>query len=810
MEEIDGLLKALSPNEKAALVSGNDFMNTNPVPRLGIEAIMMSDGPHGLRVQSEGRDNGVADSLPATCFPTAACTASSWNPENTFKMGQALAQEAKHYGVSVILGPGANIKRNPLAGRNFEYFSEDPLLSGKMAAAEIKGIEENGIAVSLKHFAANNSENFRFMGDSILDLRALKEIYLKSFEIAVKEGKPETVMCAYNKINGTYCCQNGFLLKDTLREEWGFEGLVMTDWGATHDRIAMIRNGLDLEMPGDTTICRKWILDALKDGSLKEEELDVSVARVLELVKKHGGREKIEADFEGHAKLAEEIALDSAVLLQNDGTLPLSKTERYLVVGELFEKMRYQGAGSSMINSYSLTSPKKAFDEARVDYLFLKGYKENRIEADSSMLEEVEKELPHFDTVLAFIGLTDYVESEGADRNDMKLPANQLALMEMLKKSGKKVVVILYGGAPVELPFKEQAAAILNMYLPGESGGEATRKLLFGEACPSGKLAETWPLSYDDVPYGKSFAKEEREIYKESIFVGYRYYQKARKNVAFPFGYGLSYTKFQYNDLSIKEKDEEIALRFSITNVGPVAGAEIAQVYASVPNSKLFREERALKGFAKVYLTPNERKEVEITVSKNDLRYFNIKENRFVLEGGEYRFLVSSSSEKTELEGNVEIVGEASALPYSSKINELYCLDPSVVSDEEFEEMSSLKIPPKRKKKPISLESRLTDLEDTFFGRILLRAMIGVAKKELRKAKKMEEGAEKDNKIKGALFLRRILESNSLISLSMSAGKSFPYNFALGFMDLSNGHIFKGIKDFCGKIKAPELPKNTK
>ena len=810
MEDAATLLKALSIEEKAALVSGNDFMNTNPVPRLGIPFIKTSDGPHGLRVQSEARDNGVTGSLPATCFPTASCSASSWNPDNAFKMGQAMAIEAKHYGISVILGPGANIKRNPLAGRNFEYFSEDPLLSGKMASGEIRGIESLGVAACLKHFACNNSENYRFMGDSVLDMRALKEIYLKSFEIAVKEGKPEAVMCAYNKINGEYCCQNEYLLTDTLREEWDFQGLVMTDWGASHDRIKMIKAGLDLEMPGDTAICRKWIVDALKDGSLKEEELDIPVARVLALTKKHQEQEKAQADFASHAKLAEEIALDSAVLLKNDSTLPLAKEGRYLVVGELFEKMRYQGSGSSLINPYALVTPKEAFDKAGVNYLYIKGYKENRVETDRALLEEVKKELANFDVVLAFIGLTDYVESEGADRENMSLPANQLALMETLAGAGKKVVAILFGGAPVELPFKDEAKAILNMYLPGESGGEAARKLLFGEACPSGKLAETWPISYKDVPYGESFGKEEREIYKESIFVGYRYYQKARKKVAFPFGYGLSYTKFEYSALTIEEKKEEIILRFKIRNVGPVRGGEIAEAYVSLPLAAFFREEKSLKGFKKVYLDPNESKEVEIAIRKDDLRYFDVKSKRFALEAGEYRFLVSSSAEKTELEGGLTIEGEDLASPYQRKISGLYNADPGKISDSEFAEMSSLILPPKRKAKPITLESRLSDLGHTFMGKILLGAMVGVAKKELRKAKRMEEGPEKDNKIKGALFLRRIMESNSLVTLSMSAGESFPYNFACGFMDLANGHIIKGIRDFCGKIKAPDLPKNQK
>lgn len=359
--DIQRLLRELTVEEKAALVAGVDFMYTNPVPRLSIPSVRMSDGPHGLRVQSEGGDNGVAGSEPATCFPTAVATASSWNPENTYKMGVAIGEECAHYGVNVLLGPGTNIKRNPLAGRNFEYFSEDPLLAGKMAAAEVKGVQENGTGVSVKHFALNNSENYRFMGDSVCDMRTIRELYLKPFEIIVKESKPQTLMCAYNKINGTYCCQNKWLLTDVLRKEWGFDGLVMTDWGATHDRLEMIRAGLDLEMPGDTNICRKWIIDGVADGTLKTEDLDKAVENVLRLVEKHENNKKREADFAAHNALAAEIAADCAVLLKNDGVLPLAKDGSYLVAGELFEKPRYQGSGSSMINPTFLSTPKTAF-----------------------------------------------------------------------------------------------------------------------------------------------------------------------------------------------------------------------------------------------------------------------------------------------------------------------------------------------------------------------------------------------------------------------------------------------------------------
>lgn len=365
---IENIISQLTLREKAALVAGTDFMYTNPVPRLNIPSVRMSDGPHGLRVQNNSGDNGVTGSDPATCFPTAATTASSWNPENTYLMGKAIGKEARHYGVHVLLGPGTNIKRNPLAGRNFEYLSEDPYLAGRMATAEVLGVQSEGVGVSVKHFALNNSENYRFMGDSVCDMRAIREIYLKPFEMIVKGASPETLMCAYNKINGEYCSQNEWLLTDVLRKEWGFSGLVMTDWGATHDRLKMLRSGLDLEMPGDTPICRKWIIDGVNSGELDISVLDEAVKNVLTLVQKHENDKIEKADFASHHELAKQIAIDSAVLLKNDGMLPLDKNGEYLVVGELFERTRYQGSGSSMINPAFLSTPKSAFDDAEVKY----------------------------------------------------------------------------------------------------------------------------------------------------------------------------------------------------------------------------------------------------------------------------------------------------------------------------------------------------------------------------------------------------------------------------------------------------------
>ncbi|MDE6585389.1 MAG: glycoside hydrolase family 3 C-terminal domain-containing protein [Clostridia bacterium] len=809
--DICGLIKNLTLEEKAALVSGTDFMFTNPVPRLGIPSVRMSDGPHGLRVQKEGGDNGVNGSSPATAFPTAVTTASGWNIENTYKMGEAIAEEMLHYGIDVLLGPGACIKRNPLCGRNFEYFSEDPYLAGKLAAAEVNGVQSKGVGVSVKHFALNNAENFRFMGDSVCDMRAIREIYLKVFEIIVKESKPHTMMCAYNKINGEYCSENKWLLTDVLRGDWGFDGVVMTDWGATHDRVKGVAAGLDLEMPGDTAICRKWIIDNVKNGTLKIEDLDKAVKNILRLVERYQNNPKgVNADFEAHNTLAAEIAEDCAVLLKNDGALPLSNDGKLYIVGDLFDKMRYQGAGSSMINPTFLTTPKTAFDKQNVDYKFCRGYAENALEPNEKLIAEAVANAEDYEKVVVFAGLTDYVESEGCDRENMRLPENQLAVIDALINAGKKLIVVLYGGSPVELPFADKVCAILNMYLPGQNGGMATYNLLFGAKSPCGKLAETWVKEYADIPFGGTYSKGINEIYKESVFVGYRYYLTADKQVRYPFGFGLSYTTFDYSNMQVEETDGEYRVSCEVVNNGKYDGAEIVQLYVKAPRG-VFKPIKELKGFAKVYLKAGESKKVEITVKKEDLRYWNVAENKWVTEGGKYELQLCSDCQTVKLAKVVHISGDNVEFPYTEEVNAIYTATAlNEMSDSLFEQMSGLKIPAVPNAKPINLENRFTDLRQTFFGKIIFSAVIGMAKRDLKKAKKLPEGAERDNKIKGAIFLKRILESNSLMTMTMCAGKRCPYNFAQGLMYLANGHLFKGIKCFCKKIKAPKLPKDKK
>ena len=807
MDNIELLLKQLTLEEKVALVAGHNTMFTNAVPRLNIPSIRMSDGPHGLRVEDEG-DSGAVGSLPATAFPTASCSANTFNPELLRKMGNAMAEEAQYYGINIILGPGVNIKRNPLCGRNFEYFSEDPLFAGRMGANVVLGIQEKGVGVSLKHFAGNNSENFRFLGNSVIDQRALREIYLRQFEYIVKTAKPETLMGAYNKINGVHCSENNWLLNEVLRKEWGFDGLVMSDWGTTHDRILGVKSGLDLEMPGDTPICRKWLFDAVNNGELSMDELDIAVRRVLALVEKHINDKKSDSvDWDAHHELAKDIAVEGAVLLKKDGNLPLNKDESLLVVGEMFEHMRYQGAGSSLITPSKHSSIKEVFDENNITYKYLKGYKVNKNTIEESLINEVLTASKDYDKVVLFVGLTDDSESEGGDRENMSLPQNQLALVNALVKENKKLVVVLFGGSPIELPFYENTNSILNMYLSGQNGSQAAYELLFGLKNPSGRLSETWPISYQDVPFGEEYAKTAQDVYKESIYVGYRYYLTANKEVRFPFGYGLSYTTFEYKNLKVEQKASELIVTLDVTNTGKVEGSEVVQIYVSSPRENVHKPIRELKGFSKVQLKTGETKTVAIAINKDELRFWDINENRFVLEDGEYNIQVGKNSRDVVLSEKVIIKGEKVAKTLQK---EYELLNFAELSNDKYERIWGYKIPALPPKKPITIESRMSDLQYTFMGRILRNAVLGVPRKDLKKAKKLPEGTERDNRIKGAQAIEKMLDTGSLLTLSMASGGKFSYGLAVGFKEMSNGHLIRGIKNMAKKIKAPALPIDTK
>ncbi len=785
-------VKAVTNEEKALLVQGTNFMYTRKIGE--IKSVAMADGPHGVRKQIGGGDNGVAQSEPATAFPTAACIASSWNTENAYLMGETAGKECRYYGVNVLLGPGVNVKRSPLCGRNFEYYSEDPLLSGKMGAAFIRGVEKNGVSACVKHFAANNQENFRFTGSSWVDERALREIYLKPFEIAVKEGRPGAVMTAYNRINGVYASENTRFINDILRKEWNFDGIVMSDWGGTDDRVAGIHAGEDLEMPGDTAINIKRVKDALDGGTLKDNEIDACVARIEKFSAKYAKEACAEYTLD-HTDLAVEIAVDSAVLMKNDGTLPLKRDKKYCIIGDLFEKMRYQGSGSSMIAPTRVISHRAAFEKRNIDFVYFKGY-DSVAESENGLVDEALKGAENYGTVILFAGLTDLTESEAGDRENMCLPAGQEKLISALAGAKKKIVLVLFGGSPVEIPFEENIDAILNMYLPGQGGGEATAQLLFGEVSPSGKLAESWFEKYSDIPYSENYSKSENELYKESIFVGYRSKVKAK----FPFGFGLTYTSFEYSCLGLVHENGKISAEFTIENTGDFLCGEVAQLYIRKNESALFRAEKELKGFLKVYLAPKESRRVKIEISESDLAYFNVKENRFTVESGEYTAEIAASSTDVRLKESFFVSGENAEFPYKKDINEKLIAG-KPLSDEEFFAFINLAPPAIRPKRPITLQTRIADFKYTFGGKIIYFLMCLVPKHKLFSAKRLPKGEKRDNGIKGAIFMHRILDTNSIRTLAMSAGNILPWNLAEAVVELANGHFIRAVKKACTKIK---------
>ena len=807
--DIPKIIDAMTPEEKAALVQGTNFMYTNSIPRLKVPSLCMCDGPHGLRKQIVAKDNGVSLSEPSTAFPTASTVANSWNKENLYKMGKAIGEECKFYNVHVLLGPAINIKRNPLCGRNFEYFSEDPLLTGELASSFVDGIQSEKVGACVKHFAINSQENYRFNGNSVIDERTAREIYLKAFEIIIKKAHPASIMCAYNKINEEYCSENKWLLNDVLRKEWGFSGFTMTDWGAANNRIKGIKNGLDLEMPGSVSYLRKQVFDGINDGTLEKKYIDLSCSRILEAVTKFGFNEKSKSsNKENHNVIAENIATDSAVLLKNNNNcLPLNKDEEFYIVGELFEKMRFQGSGSSMINPTSTVSPKEAFEKRNIKYTYNKGYKSSLIKTDKKLLSKAINESFKFEKVIVFAGLTDFTESEGGDRNNMSLGQNQLDLINALIKKNKKIILVLFGGSPIELPFEKDIDAILDMYLPGQQGGEACAKLLFGEACPSGKLAESWPEKYENVLYANEYSKSIQELYKESIYVGYRRYDKSSIKPRYPFGFGLSYTKFEYLDLKVEKSKDKIDVSCRIKNAGDYDGAEIIELYIkNNDNSSVFKAEKELRSFSKVYLKKLEQKEVSMSFNINDLCYYNINEKRWILESGTYEILIGASSTDIRLKKPIEIEGETIKSPYSEDVLKEY-KNPKEISDDTFEKLINRKIPKIPKIRPFTIETRFGDFRKTLSGRLLFKMVTMVSSIQLLKAKMMKEGIKKENSIKGAHFLYKIFETNCIRSLTFSAGDSLPYNLGEFFVEFGNGHYIKAFKKLSKPYIAPKLPK---
>ena len=652
-KSVDQLLKELTLEEKASLCSGKDFWTTKAIERLGIPSWMMTDGPHGLRKQTSGTDAGLLGSAPATCFPSGVGLASTWNRDLIEEVGRALGREAKAEQVGVLLGPAVNIKRSPLCGRNFEYLSEDPFLAGQMAKHHILGVQSQGIGTSLKHFAANNQEKDRMTIDAVVDDRTLREIYLPAFETAVKEAQPWTVMCSYNRINGTYASQNRWLLTQVLKEEWGHQGVVVTDWGAADDRPSGIAAGNELEMPGNGGITDADIVQAVKSKKLAMADLDKAVRRILNLTLRvqQNLDPQAKVDVEAHHALARRVAAESMVLLKNEGSLLPLRARKVALVGAFARAPRYQGGGSSHITPTKMDDAVEETQKALpgVDIGFAPGYSLKSPQPDPALIAEAAALAGGAEVAVVFLGLTDPFESEGYDRRHLGIPANHTALLEAVLAVQSRVVVVLSNGSPIEMPWEARVPAILEGYLGGQAWGGAVADLLSGRTGPSGRLAETFPRRLQDNPSYLNFPGDAKRVeYREGIFVGYRHYDAAEVDVLFPFGHGLTYTTFAYGPLTVSKQtvfdDQKLEVSVEVTNTGPVAGSEVVQLYVGDRKASVLRPVRELKGFAKVALAPGEKKTVSFTLDQRSWAFWSVAEGGWRVETGEFDLSVGASS----------------------------------------------------------------------------------------------------------------------------------------------------------------------
>lgn len=796
---VDETLRQLTVPEKAILCSGLDNWHTKPIDRLDVPSLLMTDGPHGLRKQVADNEF-LADniSLPATCFPTACSTACSFDRDLLRRVGVAMAEEMLREGISVILGPGVNIKRSPLCGRNFEYFSEDPLLAGEMAAAMIQGIQSLGVGACIKHFAGNNQEKARFINDSIIDERALREIYLPAFEIAIKKTQPWAIMCAYNKLNGTYMCENRALLTDIARYEWGFEGAIMTDWGAMNERVPALAAGLDLEMPYVGPQRDQQIAQAVENGHLDEAVLDRSVRRMLQLVEKSSRVSNWGQPYDllGHDALARQAAAESAVLLKNDGILPLAEGNSLAVIGEFAEKPRYQGAGSSKINPHRVTDALETLGSEGIPFTYARGY-DLEAKADPQQLIDLAVEAARGkQAVVVFAGLPDAYESEGFDRTHIDLPEEQNQLIEQLAKANPNLVVVLHNGSAVRLPWLDGVRAVLLMGLGGQAVGAAVVDLLTGKVNPSGKLCETYPVALEDAPAQLNFGERLVSEYRESIYVGYRYYEKAQKAVRFPFGFGLSYTSFEYSDLSLSAEqigeDESLVVLFKVRNTGDRAGKEVVQVYVAAPPSAIFKPVKELRAFEKLLLAPGEQKEVRMALDRRAFAYWNVPLHDWHVESGEYRVLVGASSADIRLQGAVHLhsAQEEVAVPAYREEAPLYYNLPAGRMDipqAQFEVLIGGKVRRQAAdpQAPFTLNSTLVDVKQR--GSLVGRLLIRIFEKEIRK---MSGGEMPTDESMQRMMLAMVYDM-PLRSFSMSG---LPLSKIEGLVDLLNGRLVRGLR----------------
>ena len=800
------IIQQMTLEEKCHLLSGKDFWQTVSVKRLGVESVTLSDGPHGIRKQEGAGDQlGLNGSVPATCYPTAATMANSWDPALGEELGRHLGAEAASQDVCVLLGPGMNVKRNPFCGRNFEYFSEDPYLAGKMAAGYIRGIQENGVSACPKHFAANNMELRRMASNSVMDERTLREIYLTNFEIAVREGHPKSIMSAYNQVNGVYANESAHLLQEILRDTWGFDGFVVSDWGACNDFVEGVRAGSHLEMPTTGGDSPRQLMQAISEGRITEDEVNVRVDELLDVIL--STRKAVDElkgkpfDKEAHHDFAEKCSEESIVLLKNeDSILPLKKGAKVAVIGEFAQKARYQGAGSSVVNCTKLDHTMDVIDRFELDVVgFAPAYPRHGA-TDPLLVSEAATLAQMADYVLMYIGLDEISESEGLDRSTLALPQCQIDALKAVSEANPNVIVVLSAGSAVEMPWLSQCKALVHGYLCGQAGAGAVLKVILGDVNPSGKLSESYPVKYEDCSSAPYFPAKERSVeYREGLYVGYRYYETANIPVTFPFGFGLSYTTFEYSDLTVTNEEAT----FTLTNTGDVAGAEVAQLYVHAVNPTVYRPAKELKGFQKVFLEPGESKTVTIPLDDKAFRYWNSVSNQFEIDGGEYEILIGASVADIKLKETLQVEGtEAPACEDPETLPSYFAGDIKAVPDQEFAALLGHEIPDGHWSGTIQANDAIAQLyyAKSFKARFVWKIL----------NKKLNKSIEKGEPDLNITFVYNM----PIRAIGKMAGGMCSQRMCEGILDIVNGHVggfFKGMgKIIGGFFKQKKIAKQAK
>jgi beta-glucosidase len=777
------VIDKMTLEEKASLLSGGGLFRSKGIARLGIPAMDLADGPHGVRKQAGSTDHlGLNASLPATCYPTASAIANSWDEELAEELGRYLGTEAASQGVNMLLGPGLNIKRSPLCGRNFEYFSEDPYLSGKFAAALVRGIQSKGVSACPKHFAVNSQETLRMHSDSVIDERTLREIYLTAFEIAVTESNPLGLMTAYNKVNGVYASEHSHLLNDILTEEWGFKGIVVTDWGGSNDRVEAARAGGHLEMPTTKGDSDREVVAAVRAGKLDEARVDRLVDDYLNVVFATRLPENPQPfDIAKHHAFARKAASASIVLLKNEhDLLPIKTNASVAVIGDFAENPRYQGFGSSVVNPTKIENALEFLQAEDLTVTYSKGY-ERFGQPNDELLAEAVLKAREADIVLMFIGLDEMSEMEACDRTHMRVNQNQVDVLEAVAKVNQNVVAVFCGGAPFEVPWIDKCKAVIHGYLGGQAGTSALVEAITGKVNPSGKLAETWPLAYSDTAAYKYYPGMEKTTeYRESIFVGYRYFDTANIDVRFPFGFGLSYTSFAYSNLKI----DGCSVSFNIKNTGKFEGAEVAQIYVGLDQGKVFRAKRELKGFAKVSLKPGEEKTISVELDDKAFRYFNVETGKYEIESGRYTIQVGASSRDIRLEDTMMVEGTDAPTPYDAKlIPSYYSGQVSDVADEEFERLLGRPLPPQKwdRSLPLDMNDKFAQLSYARWpgGRLVYKILTYLKNKAERRG-------QPDLNI---LFIY----NSPFRSMAKNMGGALSWEMAEAVLFIFNGHFFRGL-----------------